>query len=425
MDKLVGGEMTVKEMEKTKPTEQEKPIKFDANIMAFVNDKHTFGIVEEVIPKMWRENSINLTSFEKTYDFLKTHAFSDICVIDLSDQDDIRECVSQIMELDNKDKTVVVIGLENEVSLYRDLIEIGIADYLVKPVTAHEIQKCLNHLVDQKKEKEAEAEANTHEQIVVVGTKGGVGASTVAVNMAWILSEELNHYVQLMDLDIHYGTAALMLDIQPCGGLRDALKRPDRLDNLLLSSATAKVTKKLSVLATEESPNNEIRIDPASVTIMSDFAKEKNRFSIVDLPRTNVHLYDAIFRKSEHALIVSDLSLVSIRDAVRLKKIIKQINPKIKIHFVVNRHQDLHSQVKEKDFERGVDDKIAFIIPDDPKAVGKAANAGCAISKLEGTSKSARAIKEICQTFATKQHEVSSNWIKKLLSSKNTEEENK
>lgn len=410
-------------MEKTKTQQQEKPIKFDANIMAFVNDKHTHGIVEEVIPKIWRENSINLAGFEKTYDFLEKHSFSDICVVDLSDQDDIRDCVDRIMAIDQKEKTVVVIGLENEVSLYRDLMEMGVADYLVKPVTAHEIQKCLNHIVDQKKAKEEEAEANAHEQLVVIGTKGGVGASTVAVNMAWIMSEELNHYVQLIDLDIHYGTAALMLDIQPCGGLRDALKRPDRLDNLLLSSATAKVTKKLSVLATEESPNNEIRIDPASMTIMSDFAKEKNRFSIIDLPRTSVHLYDALLRKTEHVLIVSDLSLVSIRDAVRLKKTIKQINPKTKLHFVVNRHQDLHSQVKEKDFERGVDDKIAFIIPDDPKAVGKAANAGCAISKLDNAAKSAKAIKEMCQTFATKQHEVSSNWIKKLLSSKNTKQE--
>ncbi len=405
-------------VEKTKKEALNKPIKFDANIMAFVNDQHTYSIVEEVIPKIWRENSINLTTFDHTLDFLGKKNFADISLIDLSDQDDIRECVHEIMTLNHENKTVVVIGFENEVSLYRDLIEAGVADYLVKPVTVHEVQKCLNLIIDQKKAKDAEKEVATHEQLVVIGTKGGVGASTLAVNMAWVLAEEMNNYVQLIDLDIHYGTAALMLDIQPCGGLRDALKRPDRLDNLLLSSATAKVTKKLSVLATEESPNSEIRVDPASVAIMSDFAKEKNRFSIVDLPRNQVHLYDALLRKTEHILIVSDLSLVSIRDAVRLKKIVKQINPKTKIHFVVNRFQDVHAQVKEKDFERGVDDKIEFIIPDDPKAVGKAANAGCAISKLDNMSKSAKAIKEMCESFATKQQESNKNWIKKLLGSK-------
>lgn len=393
----------------------QNPPKFHKEFMAFASDEHTAKILEEAARKTWNDCPVIQSKFDVSFDTIKKIGCPDILLIDLSDEErDVRELAEQIVTLASDKKMVIAIGLENEVSLYRDLLEIGLTDYIVKPVTAHEVHKAINRALDEQA-KSVENEEEIHEQILFIGTRGGVGCSTLAANAAWILAEELNYNTSLIDFDIHYGTAALSLDIQPCSGLRDALKRPDRLDDLLLSSSMANVTKKLSVLATEENPNEEIRVDPKAAAFISQFAKNKSSYTIIDCPRTSVQLYESLFLKTDHLMIVSDLSLAGIRDAVRLKKIAKKIAPKMKIYFVINRQMDIHSQVSEKDFERGIDDKISFVIPDDPKPVGKAANAGCAISKIDNNAKSVLAIKNLCQTFSRRNAPSKQNWLSKIM----------
>ena len=77
-------------------------------------------------------------------------------------------------------------------------------------------------------------------RIAVIGTRGGVGATSVAANLAWLLAEETKLKTALIDLDLWFGTVALSLDIEPTRGLREALENPARIDSLFVSSATAK-----------------------------------------------------------------------------------------------------------------------------------------------------------------------------------------
>ena len=392
---------------------------YDDEFMGFVSDTHTLNTIKEASTHFFEAPKLNQTNLKQAYLYLKEKGMPEIALLDLSNEDDIRAAAQALMAL-SKNTQLILIGRENEVNLYRDLIELGVADYLVKPVTAHETQRAINRIMDMKKQQDDEADL--YEQILVMGCRGGVGASTLAANLAWVLAEEMNERTQLVDFDVHFGTAALMLDLQPCGGLRDALRKPDRLDQLLLSSTTAKVTKKLCVLALEESPNSELRIDPAAARFVCNYMEEGNRFGIIDLPRGAVHLYEEMMKKSNYLLLVSDLSLASIRDCVRLKKLARQINPKLKVSFVVNRVQDIHCQLAQKDFERGVNDKISFEIPDDPKSVAKAANAGAAISKLDKKAKSAEAIRAIARHFSAGKKVDQQGWLKKLLGAKKTSE---
>lgn len=393
---------------------KKEPFKHDDHFMGFCVEPHNQALVKEAVSGIWSDAVVNLGGFEDAYEFLKKKSMPGVLLIDLSNEIDIRIAAQDLIELDPT-TSILVVGRENEVNLYRDLVELGVADYLVKPLSPHELQRALNRAINSRN-KNSEDDGDVNENIVFVGTHGGVGASTLAANMAWIFSEDLNYDVTLIDLDVHFGTAALMLDVQPCAGLRDALKKPDRLDHLLLSSAMAKVSKKLSLLGMEENPEDEIRVDPQAVSVMCGYAREKSQITVVDLPRASVHLYEEVFQHADHLMVVSDLTLASIRDAVRLKKWAKKAAPNMKVHFVVNKYNDAHCHVSQKDFERGVGEKVEFLIPDDPKPVGKAANAGSAISKLDPQAKSAQALKNMCQTFAKNNASLSKGWLGKLLS---------
>lgn len=404
--------MTVVEEKKNK---KQEIIKFKGEFMGFATDEHTRTIINEAAKNIWREASVSLAQFETVYTVLKKNGLADVTLVDLSLEEDIRYAAQDLIEL-NKNKALIIVGRENEVSLYRDLLEMGVQDYLVKPVTAHEVQRSLNRAMEANiviDEDDIKSEI-----ITIIGTRGGVGTSTIAANLAWIIAEDMNHNTCLLDFDLHYGTNALNFDIQPCIGLRDAIQKPDRMDNLLFSSALVKVTSKLKIFAAEENPENEIRIAPAAAKMMTDFSKEIARYSILDMPRTHVHLYETMFTASDILIVVSDLSLAGIRDSVRLKEAARKAAPKLKIIFVVNKHQDTHAQVSEKDFERGVGEKITMLIPDDPNPIGKAANAGCAISKLDQNCKSVQALKKLCGTMVQGQHAEKSGWLNKIFKNK-------
>src|SRR3546814_1972017 len=100
-------------------------------------------------------------------------------------------------------------------------------------------------------------------RIAVIGSRGGVGSSTFAVNLAWILAEERKYKTTLIDLDLEFGTIALSLDLEPTRGLREALENPARVDGLFISSATAKLTENLRSEAHKSALQSLMRISYA------------------------------------------------------------------------------------------------------------------------------------------------------------------
>ncbi|MDV7396632.1 P-loop NTPase, partial [Arthrospira platensis SPKY1] len=88
--------------------------------------------------------------------------------------------------------------------------------------------------------------------VAVIGARGGVGATTVAVNCAWLLAHDLELKTALIDLDLYFGSCALALDVEPGKGFREALENPERIDGLFLERAMVRVSDKLFLLAAED-----------------------------------------------------------------------------------------------------------------------------------------------------------------------------
>src|SRR6185437_10684528 len=169
----------------------------------------------------------------------------------------------------------------NDLNLYRDLIELGLADYLTKPITVEMLERAL-----RRSKRGAGGEDTKPAQIVaLMGARGGVGTTTIAAGLAWCLAHQHRRQVALADLDLHFGNLALSLDLVPGPGLREALEYPARMDARLLGSAMLHESPQLSVLAAEEPLVDLPEVTPGAADALVNVLLSDHDIVIFDLPR--------------------------------------------------------------------------------------------------------------------------------------------
>ncbi len=152
---------------------------------------------------------------------------------------------------------VIVIGRHNDVTLYRELVRRGVSDYLIAPVNTLDIVRSICGLYSA-------PDAKTVGRILaVIGAKGGVGASTIAHNVAWSIARDLNLDSVVTDLDLAFGTAGLDYNQDPPQGIADAVFSPERIDTNFVDRLLSKCSENLSLLAA-----------PATLDRVYDFGAE-------------------------------------------------------------------------------------------------------------------------------------------------------
>ncbi len=343
------------------------------------------AIVTAVVEKNWPSALIHKGGPAEAIDFLRSGAIPQALLLDFSKSKNAEEDAKIIKDLAPA-MTLIGLGAVNDVVLFRKLLAAGCSDYLIKPLAHDTFEQAIisaAHFSVAEEKKSGEGDL-----IVIVGSRGGVGASTIAVNLAWILAEENRFSVSLADLDIHFGTAALALDIEPSPGLREALKNPSRIDSLFVTSALVKATERLYVMGSEEPLDEEILPDPEAMGLLLSELRRRFRFVLVDLPRNMIRLQDTILASATKIVVVSDISLAGIRDTVRLLTKIKQVATKPSIKIVANKFNNITAGLAVKDFERGTDTKIDIVVPEDVK-IAVAANAGKPVASVSGGLSSA------------------------------------
>ena len=278
------------------------------------------------------------------------------------------------------------MGVVNDLALYKQFITAGVADYLVKPLSEEDLETALLAASFS----EASAGDNTANEptgkiVVTVGARGGVGASTVALNGAWLLAEEMGQRVALVDLDLQFGTAALSLDLVPSTGMIETLRQPDRMDSLFMSSAVLPKTEHLSVLAAEEDLARELDLHGAGVGRLVEELRRNFDWVWLDLPRTLCHLHSSVLRDAAHVHVVSDLTLAGMRDTMRIVNLFSNVGGDGKIGVIVN-HARRSKGMPKGEFTRGVGCQILAQLPDEPKAL-QAATVGKPLAQTTARGK--------------------------------------
>ncbi|MEQ8604725.1 MAG: hypothetical protein RIB45_15535 [Marivibrio sp.] len=313
----------------------------------------------------------------------ETQVTADVALIDVSELAE-REAVEGIRALATRTRSALIaVGRDNDVGLYRALIAAGARDYLVSPLDERVLADALNPTAEPPPSaRPGPAEARAARVNLMIGARGGVGASALAVDAAWWAAEKLGVETGLIDLDVHFGSCALALDLMPGRGLRDALESPERIDSLFVGSAMMNVGDKLFVLAAEEDPEQPVFPSPDAPARLIEALGESFPCLIVDLPRTLAGLYPEVLARADSVTLVSDLTLAGLRDALRLKQLCEKRCEGASLAIALHEAPAGKPAVTVKEFEKGYGDAVDWMIPHQPKPAAEAAAAGKPIVSL-------------------------------------------
>jgi pilus assembly protein CpaE len=279
---------------------------------------------------------------------------------------------------------VIAAGQVNDVRLYRDLVASGIQDYLLKPFSADQVREAFaNAQMTISGPRVSEPTADRpHVMAAVIGARGGVGASTVATSLAWLMGDKTGRSTALLDLDIHFGTGALALDLEPGRGLTDAIENPSRIDGLFIERAMVRANEKLCVLSAEAPMNQPMMTDGSAFFQLQEEMRTAFESTVLDLPRTMLVQHPHLVHDTHVCIVVVEFTLAATRDAIRILSWLKANAPQSRVIVVANRVGSGNGQeMTRKDFEKSIERTVDIVIPLDLKAAAQAAKLGQPIAK--------------------------------------------
>ena len=367
--------------------------------VAFVCDESTAEALRPIaIEQGWNPERVNKGGLRNAVQTLSVSASPNVLFVDLSESGDPLNDINALAEVCEPGTVVIASGQVNDVRLYRDLVASGIQDYLLKPLNPDVLRETfVQAQAALSAPKQADASSDRpHCAVAVIGTRGGVGASTLATSIAWLLSERSGRTTALLDLDVHFGTGALALDLEPGRGLTDAIENPSRIDGLFIERAMVKASDKLAVLSAEAPINSPVMTDGAAFFQLQEEIRSAFECTVVDLPRTMLVNYPHLITDVQVAVLVTELTLAAARDAIRIISWFKSNAPHTQVIVVANRvPTGGQLEISRKDFEGSIERKIDYQIPYDPKTAVQAAKLGKPLAEAGKSVKGLSSLAEI------------------------------
>lgn len=288
---------------------------------------------------------------------------------------------------------VIVVGRMNDVSLYRELVRRGVSDYVIAPVAPLDIVRSVCGLFSTPEAKPV------GRLIAVTGAKGGVGASTIAHNVAWAIARDLALDSVVVDLDLAFGTAGLDYNQDPAQGVADAVFSPDRIDTAFIDRLLSKCTDHLSLLAA-----------PATLDRVYDFGAEAFD-SIFDTLRSTVpcivldvpHQWSGWTKRAlvaaDDILIVSAPDLANLRNTKNLFDMLKAARPndRAPLYCINQVGVPKRPEIKVAEFSKAIEAEPVAIIPFEPQLFGLAANNGQMIEEIAAKHKVTELFLQVAQ----------------------------
>lgn len=347
---------------------------------AFLADEASERVVRQCVTDLALPfSSVHRGGISRAITHLSNERSPTVLMVDVSGVELPVSEMHHLAEVCEPGVAVIVVGDRNDVGLYRDLIQAGVSDYIVKPLTRALVQAAVQPLLGTGATPSASAPLTQKlgRVVAVIGTRGGVGATTVASNLAWHLANNESRRVALVDLDLHYGDAALMLDVKVGGGLREVLENPQRVDELFLDRAMIRSGERLYVLAGEEKIDLPLKLDPNAVEPLLGLLRKQFHYIIVDVPRTNGMFVQQALDQAGTRILVADQTARAVRDTLRLRQFLDSPQQGQRNLLVVNRvGEQGKGGIEIKDLSATIGMPVDVAMPFHPKSALSAANAG-------------------------------------------------
>ncbi len=310
-----------------------------------------------------------------------------VLIVDVGGEDSPLAALEELSHVVEPHVCVLVVGDLTSLDFYREVTRgVGAMEYLSKPLSREIVARHFGPL--------ALGRAPTGEAalggrlITVTGARGGVGASTIAVNLAWHFGVSSRRHTVLLDPDLHQGTASFLLNVEPGRGLRTALQTPERIDALLAERAAQPVTDRLHVLSGQEPFDVSTDHAPMAAEKLLDALRRRYNFIVGDVPFRPSPVHRDLLNLSHRRVLVMEPTLASVRDTLRLMALRATPSQSARPVLVLNR-LGLPGGLSRRQVEDALKTKVDVIIPDLPKQVGAAATLGKPAAEARGAYRDA------------------------------------
>ena len=313
-----------------------------------------------------------------------------------ADRDMLIGQLDELAEYCDAGTKVIIIGKVNDIVLYRQLIARGVSEYLVLPFSVVDFVSAVSQLFKTPGAKPL------GRVIAVVGAKGGVGASTIAHNVAWHFATELGMDTIIADLDLGFGTAGLDFNQDPPQGIAEAVFAPDRVDATLVDRLLSKCGDNLHLLAAPAMLDRLYDFGEIAFDSLVDAMRASTPWIVLDVP----HGWTAWTRRTlvaaDEVIVVAEPDLANLRNAKNIVDNIRNARPHDHPPRLIlnNVGAPKRPEIPVADFAKTIEMEPTAVIAHDAKLFGSAANNGQMIAEIEPKGKTAETFGAISSMIA-------------------------
>ena len=367
------------------------------NIRAFCEDPQTVQAVQaaSIDRRMARAHvQIHMGGIAGAVQVFQTELTPNVILVETTaNREAILSGLAQLAQVCGPETKVVVIGHLNDIILYREMMRLGVSDYLVAPV--HQLQ-----LIDVIAGLFQDPGAKPLGRIFAfVGSKGGVGSSTLAHNVGWYLSRQLHTDTVITDFDLAFGTAGLNFNQETSQGIADALSQPDRIDQTLLDRLLTKCGDKLSLLASPGAIDRDFHVEESSVEVILNTVRNSVPCVVVDVPNMWAPWIKYTLLHADEVVITATPELASLRNTKNLVDLLKQGRPNDAPPRLVMNQVGIpkRTEIPVADFAKAINVEPALTIAYDAQTFGAAASNGQMLAEVSTKAKAADAVATLAQ----------------------------
>jgi pilus assembly protein CpaE len=337
-----------------------------------------------------------LSAFDDTLDL--TDASVAVVDLDAAGEEELA-ALGRLMARVGTWPPVIALTHSFDENVARTLLQMRIADFLVKPVEPINLVRACGRVSQAAAASAEKTEAQIYTFLPAVG---GGGVTTLAVQTAMLLLNSAGPRARpstcLVDLDFQHGCVADYLDLEPRLNLAEIEPRPDRLDRQLLEVMLSHHASGLAVVAAPNRPAEMRSFDSDVVTRLLDLVSSNFDYVVFDMPRTWFSWTDSVLLGSNKLYIVSETTVPSLRHAKQLVAAIRERlgegpNPQV----IVNRFRQplFGSGLRRSDLEQALGDALVACIPNDYPLVHEAIDRGVPLEEVRAGNKITAQLKKL------------------------------
>jgi len=316
-----------------------------------------------------------------------------VIILETEGRSDILAGLDQLATVCDAGTRVVVIGSINDAAPYRELVRRGVSDYVVGPVDTLDVVRSICSLFSAS---EAVAVGRI---IAIVGAKGGVGASTVAHNVAWAIARDLALDSVVIDLDLAFGTAGLDYNQDPTQGIANAVFSPDRLDTAYMDRLLSKCTEHLSLLAAPATLEQVYDFGANAFDSVFDTLRMTTPCIVLDIPHQWSGWTKRALVGADDILIVAEPDLANLRNTKNMLSLLKASRPndRAPLYCLNQVGMPKRPEIGARGFAKTIESQPIAAIRFDPRLFGTAANNGQMIAELAAKHRTTEMFLQIAQ----------------------------